>query len=225
MSPPDSPKSKAESVLWVIEDHPGLRQTVGEVLESAGFAAVRLFGSCEEALSAAKASAGTRAPAPDAILLDIGLPGIDGIEGAGLLKEKHPGTQIVIFTVSDEPARVFEAVRAGASGYLLKSEPPARIVAALEEVLGGGSPMTPEIARLVLERFSRLEPSETEVDLSEREIETLRLLVEGLAKKEIAERLQISTHTVDTYVRRIYRKLHVHTVGGAVAKALREGLV
>jgi len=208
-----------------VEDHSGLRQTVGEVFEAAGFGEVRLFSSCEEALGAGGGEDEGDGSAPDAILLDIGLPGIDGIEGATRLKRRHPETQVVMFTVFDEPARVFEAVRAGASGYLLKSEPPARLVAAIEEVLAGGSPMTPEIARLVLERFSRLEPSETEIDLSEREIETLGLLVEGLAKKEIADRLGISSHTVDTYVRRIYRKLHVHTVGGAVAKALREGLV
>lgn len=215
-----------EDEIWVVEDHAGLRETVGEVLSGAGFASVRLFGSCEEALEGG-AAARDRAAAggPGAILLDIGLPGRSGLEGIAEFKARFPAVEIVMFTVFDDPPRIFEAIRSGASGYLLKSEPPARLVAAMREVLRGGSPMTPEIARLVLERFSRLEPAKTQVDLSERETETLRLLAEGLAKKEIADRLGISLHTVDTYVRRLYRKLHVNTLGGAVAKALREGLI
>jgi DNA-binding NarL/FixJ family response regulator len=150
---------------------------------------------------------------------------MSGIAGIRHFKERFPASEIVMFTVFDDREKIFEALCAGASGYLLKSESPARIAAAVREVLAGGSPMTPEIARLVVARFSQLQPAGSEVCLSEREEEVLRCLVDGLAKKEIADRLDLSIHTVDNYVRRIYRKLHVNTLGGAVAKALREGLV
>jgi len=207
------------SSIWIIEDHDRLRGTLVEIVRESGLGEVAAYGSCEAAL------ADPLSPVPSAILLDIGLPGMSGVEGARRFKERHPAAEIVMFTVFDDRERVFEAICAGASGYLLKSEPPDRIAAAIREVLAGGSPMTPEIARLLVERFSRLRPGDSDVRLSEREEEVLRCLVDGLAKKEIAERLALSVHTVDNYVRRIYRKLHVNTLGGAVAKALREGLV
>lgn len=206
-------------LVWIVEDHAALRATLAEVLEEAGTGRTAAFSSCEEALAAPVP------PEPGAIVLDLGLPGLSGIEGARLFKERFPEVEILVFTVFDDRERIFEAICAGASGYLLKSEPPERIAEAVREVLAGGSPMTPEIARRLVERFSRLRPAEAEAQLSDRETEVLRCLVDGLAKKEIAERLDLSVHTVDNYVRRIYRKLHVNTLGGAVAKALREGLV
>jgi DNA-binding NarL/FixJ family response regulator len=204
--------------VWIIEDHALLRATLAEIITESGAGTATTFASCEAALT-------SDGPAPDAIVLDIGLSGMSGIAGIRLFKERFPATEIVMFTVFDDREKIFEALCAGASGYLLKSESPARIAAAVREVIEGGSPMTPEIARLVVARFSQLKPSGSEVRLSEREEEVLRCLVEGLAKKEIADRLDLSVHTVDNYVRRIYRKLHVNTLGGAVAKALREGLV
>ncbi|MCG8599940.1 MAG: response regulator transcription factor [Verrucomicrobiales bacterium] len=209
-------------VVWIIEDHPLLRESVCDVIRSEITGNVFSFQSCRHALDSTTKDGGL---SPDAMILDIGLPDISGIEGITLFKERFPDTDIIMFTVFDDEARIFEAIAAGASGYLLKSESLNRIADAIREVLAGGRPMTPEIARLVLERFSRLAPSPTSVELSERELETLRHLVEGLAKKEIAVRLGISLHTVDTYVRRIYKKLQVNTLGGAVAKALREGIV
>ena len=212
--------AKNPNAIWIVEDHELLRESLREVVEETAIAAeVSVFGSCEDAL----AREGDEEPA--AIILDIGLPGLSGLEGIRAFKERFPEVEIVMFTVHDEAERVFEAVCAGASGYLLKSEPLERIAAAVEEVLRGGSPMTPEVARLMLDRFSQLGPRSSDVELSEREREVLRAMVDGLAKKEIADRLDISIHTVDTYTRRIYRKLHVNTLGGAVAKALREGLV
>jgi DNA-binding NarL/FixJ family response regulator len=204
--------------VWIVEDHDLLRATLAEIIEESGTGTATTFDSCEAALA-------SDAPAPDAIVLDLGLSGMSGIAGIRLFKERFPATEIVMFTVFDDREKIFEALCAGASGYLLKSESPARIAAAVREVIEGGSPMTPEIARLVVARFSQLQPSGSEVRLSEREEEVLRCLVEGLAKKEIADRLDLSVHTIDNYVRRIYRKLHVNTLGGAVAKALREGLV
>lgn len=204
--------------VWIVEDHSHLRSTLAEIIVESGTGTATTFASCEAALA-------SDGPDPDAIVLDIGLSGMSGIAGIRLFKERFPATEIVMFTVFDDRGKIFEALCAGASGYLLKSESPDRIAAAVREVIEGGSPMTPEIARLVVARFSQLQPAGSEVDLSEREEEVLRCLVEGLAKKEIADRLDLSVHTVDNYVRRIYRKLHVNTLGGAVAKALREGLV
>ncbi len=204
--------------VWIVEDHPALRESLREVVADVA-GGVTAFESCEEALES------THAPPPRVIILDIGLGGMSGLEGVRRFKERFPEVEIVMFTVHDDPERIFEAVCAGASGYLLKSEPLERIAGAVEEVLRGGSPMTSEIARLMLERFTRLGAAAATVELSERERDVLRALVDGCAKKEIADRLDISIHTVDTYTRRLYRKLHVNTLGGAVAKALREGLV
>ena len=150
---------------------------------------------------------------------------MSGIDGIARFKVLAPACHIIMFSVFDDPGRVFNAICAGASGYLLKSETLERIVGAVQEVLHGGAPMSPEIARSVLDRFSRLRPSIGAVELSQRERDVLRLLADGLTKKEISTKLDLSLHTVDNYVRRIYAKLHVNTLGGAVAKALREGLV
>jgi DNA-binding NarL/FixJ family response regulator len=220
--------------IWIIEDHRRLRETVAEAVRLAGGHDVVPLASCEKAFEALDA----KTPKPDVILLDLGLPGMSGLEGLRRFKERIPEVEIVVFTVFDDRDRVFEAICHGASGYLLKSEPLERIVAAVEEVRRGGSPMSPEIARCVIERFSRLgvgpgvdaglavgggQPAAE--SLSEREREVLRLLADGLVKKEVAARMSISLHTVDNYVRRIYAKLHVNTLGGAVARAIRDGIV
>lgn len=215
-------------MIWIIEDHRRLRETVAEAVRLAGEHAITAFASCEKAIAALEADA----PKPDVILLDLGLPGMSGLEGLRRFKERIPEAEIIVFTVFDDRDRVFEAICHGASGYLLKSEPLERIVAAVEEVRRGGSPMSPEIARCVIERFSRRRGPSSAADeppiaesLSEREREVLRLLADGLVKKEVATRMEISLYTVDNYVRRIYAKLHVNTLGGAVARAIRDGIV
>ena len=206
--------------IWLVEDHQALRETLGEALGLSGAGSVRAFPSCETAL-AAMADEGL----PEVIILDLGLPGMSGLEGIRRFKEIAPGTQIVVFTVFDDRNRVFQAVCAGASGYLLKSEPLERVVEAVREVRKGGAPMTSEIARLVLDRFTSMKAPDSVIELSGRESDVLRLLADGLTKKEVADQLELSPHTVDNYLRRIYRKLHVNTLGGAVAKALRDGLL
>ena len=213
-SPPSSP-----GPVWIVEDHALLRDTLCEVL---GTEKPRGFAACEDALAEWDKPG---VEPPGVIVLDINLPGMSGLEGIGRFRERAPGVHVMIFTVFDDAEKIFAAICAGASGYLLKSESPERIVAAVREVREGGSPMTPQVARLVLERFRQLRPVSPDGQLSEREVDVLRLMVDGLAKKEIASRLDLSIHTVDNYVRRIYRKLHVNTLGGAVARALREGLV
>ncbi len=162
---------------------------------------------------------------PDILLMDVGLPGMDGLEGLRLVRERSPATQVLILTAFEDEDKVFRAVCAGAAGYLLKTASAGEIVAAVREVLAGGSPMTPRIARRVLAMFTRFAPHKADSGLSEREREILQLLVADMTKKEIAARLALSVHTVDTYLRRIYEKLEVNSRSGAVAKALRDGLV
>lgn len=215
----ESPNSPFPAI-WLIEDHAPLRETLREALELAGSGRVRAFPACEPALAALESAT----PRPEVMILDLGLPGMTGLEGLQRFKALTPGTEIIIFTVFDDRDRVFQAICAGASGYLLKSESLERIVAAVQEVRRGGAPMTTEIARTVLDHFNR-RASRPEIELSTREREVLRRVADGLTKKEIADQLELSVHTVDNYLRRIYSKLHVNTLGGAVAKALRDGLL
>lgn len=179
------------------------------------------FGRCEDVLAALE-----REPAPDVLLLDVGLPGMNGIEGTRRIKARAPATQVIMLTVYDDHEKVFQALCAGASGYLLKTADVEAIIGAIEQVLAGGAPMNPRVARLVLDMFTHLAvPPRKDYGLSPREREILEWMVQGLIKKEIAERCGLSYHTVDNHLRSIYTKLHVHTRSGAVAKAVTERLL
>lgn len=206
--------------IWVIEDHARLRQTICEALTAADAGRARGFAACEPALAELDQLSGARVPG--VILLDLGLPGMGGGAGLSRFKERAPATQIIVFTICDDDARVLECIRAGASGYLLKSEPLERIVAAVEEVRRGGAALTPEIARSVLDFVGRPREASPADLLSDREREVLRLVADGLTKRQIALRLELSQHTVDNYIRRIYAKLHVNSLGAAVARGLRD---
>lgn len=207
--------------VWIIEDHAAFRRTLVRVLNAEDSLQCTCdFDSCEKALAAL-----ARDVAPDLILLDVGLPGMSGLDGIRLIKERSPKTFVVILTVFEDDDKVFSAICAGAAGYLLKTSSATEITQAVRDALDGGSPMTSRIARRVLDMFSKLAPKQGDYGLSEREKEILQLMVTGLIKKEIADRLTLSVHTVDTYLRRIYEKLEVNTRTGAVAKALKEGLV
>ncbi len=214
--------SGVKSVVWLIEDHADSRRVLARVLNRAAtMKCPCAFSSCEEALAALRSS-----PPPDVILLDVGLPGMSGIEGIPHLKAIAPAAHIIMLTVFDDQEKVFNAICAGASGYLLKTADEEAIAHAVQEVLQGGAPITPRIARLVLNMFaSRAAPSRREYGLSAREREVLELMVQGLIKKEISDRLGLSYHTVDNHLRSIYAKLQVHTRGGAVAKAVAEHLL
>jgi DNA-binding NarL/FixJ family response regulator len=207
--------------IWIIEDHTAFRRTLVRVLNAEdGLQCLRDFDSCEKALAALQ-----RDDAPDLILLDVGLPGMSGLEGIRLIKERSPKALVVILTVFEDDDKVFSAICAGAAGYLLKTSSVTEITQAVRDALAGGSPMTSRIARRVLDMFSKLAPKQSDYGLSDREKEILQLMTTGLIKKEIADGLSLSVHTVDTYLRRIYEKLAVNTRTGAVAKALKEGLV
>ena len=205
----------------VVEDQARLRSGLGVLIDATEtFRTIGAFVSIEEALAAALPSA------PAIALVDIGLPGMSGIEGLPHLLQRYPALQVLMLTVQDGDDAVFDAICAGASGYLLKDTPPDRLVGALRELHGGGAPMSPAIARKVLATFRRTTGVVApEHDLSPRELDVLRLLAEGHSYKTAAVALELSLDTVRTHVRRIYEKLHVHSKSEAVTKAIRQRIV
>ena len=201
----------------IVDDEADLRENIaGFVDASPGFHALGVHASAEEAL--------IRLPRekPDVVLMDINLGGgMSGIECVRQLKPLLPETQIVMLTVFEDTDKIFSALAAGASGYLLKRLAPAKLLEAIREVHEGGSPMSAPIARKVVQSLRAAPPAPGEAALSAREREVLDRLAEGLAYKQIAERLSLSIHTVRNYIRRIYEKLHVQSRTEAVAKYLR----
>lgn len=213
----------ARTSVWLIEDNPSLRRNVARVVGALpGFACTGLYHRCEDALAALRTPGATP---PAIVLLDVNLPGMSGLDAIGPIKEAASATQIVVLTAFEDDDKIYRAICAGASGYLLKSASLAELSAALADVAAGGSPMTPRVARRVLEMFSRLAPQPAAQPLSPRERQVIELMTEGLTNKEIAARLALSVHTVVEYVGAIYAKLHVNSRAGAVAKAFRSGWV
>ncbi len=207
--------------VWLVEDH----RTYGERLMRAlnridGIACTQRFTACEDALEALP-----KGDAPDVLLLDVELPGMSGIDGIARLRALAPALAVVILTVFEDDDKIFRAICAGAAGYLLKTAPVEDIAAAIRSAAAGGSPINPTIARRVLEMFSRANAPQRDYGLTPREKDILQLLVQGLTIKEAAARLAIGYYTADEYIRAVYEKLQVHSRGGAIAKAVREGLV
>lgn len=163
---------------------------------------------------------------PDVALVDIGLPGISGIAGTRLFRQRFPTIQVIILTVYDDDERIFQALCAGAYGYLLKSTPPGRLMECIREIADGGAPVSPEIARRVITLFQKTQPPEDAGQrLTPHETRILKLLVEGHNYKTAAAELDVSVNTISFHVRRIYEKLQVHSKSEAVAKALRSSLI
>jgi DNA-binding NarL/FixJ family response regulator len=159
---------------------------------------------------------------PDVVLMDIGLPGISGIEGVRTVKSNFETIQVLMFTVFEDDEKIFDAIRAGASGYLLKKTPPEEIVQAVKELYEGGAPMSPSIARKVIHAFQSYPSSAiTDYELTGREKEILFSLVDGLSYKKIAEKYFVSISTIRTHISNIYQKLHVNSKSQAVAKVLQ----
>jgi len=217
----ESAAPESKTVIWVIEDNETLRKTVARVLsKQKDMECTEQFESCEDCIQAL-----IDGRKPNLILLDIGLPGMSGIEGIKRIKTALPEIEMLVFSVFDDNEKVFKAICAGASGYLLKNSPASEIPSAIREVLAGGAPINAHVARQVLDMFSTMAPESRDYGLTDREKEVLEQMVEGLTKKEIADQLGLSFHTVDKHIRGIYSKLHVNTMTGAVAKALKEGLL
>jgi DNA-binding NarL/FixJ family response regulator len=198
----------------IVEDHAPTRDLWASVLDSAeDFRCVARFKNAESAIEALPSLA------PEVVLMDINLPGINGIECVRQLKLRMPHTQFVMDTVYADANHIFDALAAGATGYLMKSTGPEELLQAIREVRAGGSPMSSSIARKVVLSFQPKEsPASEETSLTAREREVLNLLVKGNLYKEIAEELKISVPTVSTHIRKIYEKLHVQSRAQAVAR-------
>jgi DNA-binding NarL/FixJ family response regulator len=201
----------------IVEDNEQLRGTLARVISRGeGFKCLSHYGDAESALE------GLPKERPEVVLMDINLPGMNGVECVRKLKPLVPQTQIVMLTVYEDTENIFNALTAGAAGYLLKRTKSSELLEAIREVNRGGSPMTTHIARKVTQSFQRAGPSQKATEnLSEREREVLDCLSQGLISKEIAANLGISYETVHTYIRRIYEKLQVRTRSEAVAKFLK----
>ena len=217
----EKPPTISDIKIAIIEDLRDLREGLAMLIGGThGFECVGRFRSVEEAVHKIGANQ------PNIVLTDIGLPGMNGIEGIKILREKYPAMLFVALTVYDDDERIFDAICAGACGYLLKNTQPSRLLEALREVSNGGAPMSPEVARRVIELFQKFAPpKQSNCHLTPQEKELLKLLVDGHSYKTAAYALHISYHTVSFHLRNVYEKLQVHSKSEAVAKALKEGLV
>jgi len=216
-----TPNAGSPIKVAIIEDQRDIRECLTFLINGTdGFSCTGSYRSMEEALDRISHQL------PDIVLSDIGLPGMNGIEGVRVLKERHPDLLILMSSIYDDDERVFDAICAGACGYLLKKTPPAKLLESIREAVAGGAPMTPEIARRVITLFREIRPPErANYELTPHEIRLLKLFVEGHNYKTAAAELKVSINTVNFHVRNIYDKLQVHSRSEAVAKALLNRLV
>ena len=207
--------------IILIEDHIVYRQTIRQTLDATSeYQCVGEFSNLEDAFEAIDGGLGAAL-----VLLDLGLPSMGGIEGIGLLREKLPKARVIILTAFTDRAKVFAALEAGAHGYIVKTGSPTRLLQTLNEVIGGGTPLDPQIAGMVLDTFQKLRPIAEEETLAPREREVLQLVARGLTKHQVGDELGISPHSVSGYLRRAFDKLHVHSLPAAVSAAIRRGLL
>ena len=203
--------------IGIIEDDPEIREAIRDFLHRQPEMVCELAAESVEAFLKDV----TDENVPDVLLTDIGLPGMSGISGIRVIKQRYPDIDIVMLTVHDDPDKIFESLCAGATGYLLKNTPFAQIVEGIETLHNGGAPMSPEVARKVITRFRLQDPRAKESPLTEREREIVIGIVDGLSHKMIGGRMEISTHTVRVHVKNIYKKLQVHTKAEIVGKSFR----
>lgn len=205
----------------IVEDMRDIREGLATLINfTAGFTCTGSYRSMEEAIPRLKSNL------PDVLLSDIGLPGMNGIDGIRILKEQYPEMTVLMLTVYDDDERIFDALCAGASGYLLKRTTPAKILENIREAVTGGAPMSPEVATRVIRLFREVRPPEkVDYDLTPHETRLLKLLVEGHNYTTASEELNVSYNTIKFHMRHIYEKLQVHSKSEAVAKALQNRLV
>lgn len=221
MLSPQTHKAHNDLRVAIIEDQEQIREGLRVLVDGTpGYCCLAACDTVEQAVSQFSVEI------PDIALVDIGLPGISGIEGTRIFKQRFPAIQVIILTVYDDDERIFQALCAGAFGYLLKNTPPARLIECIREVADGGAPVSPEIARRVITLFQKIRPLEQpETQLTPHELRILKLLVDGHNYKTAAAELRVSINTISFHMRRIYEKLHVHSKSEAVAKALRGRLI
>jgi DNA-binding NarL/FixJ family response regulator len=205
----------------LVEDQRDVREGLAVLINgSAGFRCLGAHRTMGEALRALEHEL------PDVVLTDIDLPGMSGVEGTRIIKERYPDLPVVALTIYDDDEEVFAALCAGASGYLLKNTPPARLLESLREVVSGGAPMSPEVARRVITLFREFRPPERASHrLTQQEVALLKLIIDGHSYKTAATELKISVSTISFHLQNIYTKLQVHSKSEAVAKALRDKIV
>ena len=205
----------------IVEDMRDIREGLATLINfTSGFTCTGSYRSMEEAIPRIQQQV------PDVLLSDIGLPGMNGIEGTRILKEQFPQMTVLMLTVYDDDDRIFDAICAGASGYLLKRTPPAKLLENIREAVSGGAPMSPEVAMRVIKLFREVRPPErVDYDLTPHETRLLKLLVEGHNYTTAAEELKVSYNTIKFHMRHIYEKLQVHSKSEAVAIAMRDRLV
>ena len=211
-----------EISIWIVDDNKELRNALEEIIcMSEGYKCIGTIGTAEDALAQIPLLK------PDVVLMDIELPGINGIEAVAMIKDEYPAIKILMETIFDDDEKIFNSICAGAEGYILKHTSPAEIMESIKEIYEGGSPMTPSIANRVL-KMVRDRPdtrSKETFDLSDREKEILTCLVKGMSYKMVADCCYISIETVNVHIKNIYKKLHVHSKSEAVAKAIRGKIV
>ena len=207
--------------VGIIEDQKETREGLSFLINSTGrFECKHVYASMEAALD------GIGVNPPRVALVDIGLPGLSGIEGVRILRERYPSIAPVLLTVYKDDDRIFQAICAGACGYLLKKTAPDRLLDAVREIAEGGAVMSPEVAIRVVDLFRKTQtPEQLSAGLSPQELRLLKLLAQGHQNKTAAAELGISFHTVSFHLRSIYEKLHVHSRSEAVARAIRQGLI
>jgi DNA-binding NarL/FixJ family response regulator len=215
---------KTDITVAVVEDNSELRDGLTQLIQGTpGYTCVGAYSSAEQLLGNLRS---LQQHPPRVLLMDIGLPGMSGIEGVSRVKSQLPGTNVLMLTVYEDEGKIFDSICAGASGYLLKKTPPAKILEAIQELNEGGAPMTATIARKVLSAFQQTLPSASaDYQLSEREKEVLAGLVQGLSYKLIADQCAISIDTVRSHIRHIYDKLQVNSKAQAIMLAMKHKLV
>jgi DNA-binding NarL/FixJ family response regulator len=208
--------------IWILEDHEVFAKQLRRLIGSEeDMECTMSFNSAEDLFDKLRFSN----ERPDVLLLDLGLPRRSGLEVLAEVRAALPDLKVLILSASDDREKVYRAICNGASGYLLKSSDPDEILSGIRDVVHGSSPLSSQIAGMILQGFAKYGPVEKIEPLTSREEDVLRYLVKGLIKKEIADELAISQHTVDMHLRSVYRKLHVRSQTEAVSKALRQGIV
>ena len=224
MNPPSIEPAAAHPVVWIVEDHEILRRNLQRLCSPAReLVCNATFGSAEAMLKALRAVDDTAKP--EVMLMDVGLPGRSGLEVLADVIALAPECRVVILTVFEDEKKISDAISAGACGYLLKTARPDDIVQAIHEAANGGSPMSPTVASSVVKLLASMMKPAAPVALSPREREMLALIVDGLTAKEMADRLDVSVHTIDTHTRHLFRKLGVHSRAAAAARAFRDRLL